>query len=169
MGSSLENLPTKKTLIAIAVTLLFGIIFFLFIQSTFHILRIQGESMKPGLESGDMILAVSQRSYNRFDRVVFKDPKTPKTNVVKRLIAFSGEHLSIRDGRLYIDNNALPLPTEDIGTSLQKDFSLLIPPGGCFVLGDNPYCSIDSRQFGPIPIHQIWARVLFKIWPFTFS
>jgi signal peptidase I len=40
-----------------------------------------------------------------------------------------------------------------------------VPPGHCYVLGDNLYQSIDSRQFGVIPVGLVQLRVVFRIWP----
>jgi signal peptidase I len=38
--------------------------------------------------------------------------------------------------------------------------SVTIPAGHCFVVGDNSLNSIDSRQFGPVPISTILGRVM---------
>lgn len=166
MGPSAQQLPLKKTLLVIAITLAFAVLFFIYIQSTFHILKIRGESMYPGLRNGDLLLAASRRTLNRFDLIVFRDPLYPGKNIIKRLISFAGEHVQFKEGQLYINNQATPWPDSPSGRNhLQQDLSLTTPKGKCFVLGDNPYGSRDSRQFGPISEQLIWARVLLRLWP----
>lgn len=165
MSAGPEQLPLKKTLLVITITLCFAILFFLYIQSTFHVLRIHGESMSPNLGNGDILLAVSRRKLHRFDLIVFKDPLSPKRNLIKRLVAFAGETVSFRSGQLFIDNQALSWPGAADGRVLQHDMSLTTPAGQCYVLGDNPYSSQDSRQIGPVPMQLIWAQVLLRLWP----
>ncbi len=166
MGLSPDQLPLKKTLLIVAITLAFAVIFFLYIQSTFHILRIHGASMQPGLENGDLLLAVSKRKLSRFDLVVFRDPSNPQMNTIKRLIAFPGETVAFRNGQLFINNQPHSWPDSSANErSLQQDFLAHIPQSFCFVLGDNPYNSKDSRQLGPIPMTLVWAQVLFRVWP----
>jgi type IV secretory pathway protease TraF len=38
--------------------------------------------------------------------------------------------------------------------------SLTLPPEECYVLGDNSNVSVDSRDFGPVPIDAILGRAL---------
>jgi signal peptidase I len=38
---------------------------------------------------------------------------------------------------------------------------LTVPPGTCFVLGDHTFRSVDSRDFGPVPVESITGKVLF--------
>ena len=40
-----------------------------------------------------------------------------------------------------------------------------MPRGCCWIEGDNPSCSNDSRSFGPVPLALIEARVAAVIWP----
>ena len=40
---------------------------------------------------------------------------------------------------------------------------LTIPPGHCYLLGDNAGNSLDSRRYGPVSEHLIKGKVLFKI------
>jgi signal peptidase I len=121
--------------------------------------------MKPSLENGDLLLAVSRSSIQRFDLVVFKDPENPRRHMIKRLVALSGEKLTVQDGRILINDQPLETPKGSSEPALLENFTFQTPWDCCFVLGDNPYSSKDSRHFGPIPIRHIWARVLCKIWP----
>ena len=63
----------------------------------------------------------------------------------RRIIAFGGETVEIRDGVLYIDGKAC---TEPYASGiLQSDISSFsIPPGNYFCLSDNRDCGPDSRD-----------------------
>jgi len=39
-----------------------------------------------------------------------------------------------------------------------------LPPGTCFLVGDNRENSYDSRTFGPLPVERIVGRVVL-VWP----
>ena len=46
------------------------------------------------------------------------------------------------------------------------DFAkMTVPKHHCFVLGDNRSNSIDSRNFGPVPLATIKARAEYLYWP----
>ena len=63
----------------------------------------------------------------------------------RRIIAFGGETVEIRDGVLYIDGKTC---TESYATgNLQSDISSFsVPPGNYFCLSDNRDCGPDSRN-----------------------
>jgi signal peptidase I len=37
----------------------------------------------------------------------------------------------------------------------------------CFVLSDDRSNTNDSRTWGPIPVHRLAGKVLFRYWPLT--
>lgn len=38
-----------------------------------------------------------------------------------------------------------------------------VPPGHIFLQGDNPADSVDSRDYGPVPLALVKGRVMFKV------
>ncbi|KAH9784126.1 mitochondrial inner membrane protease subunit 2 [Citrus sinensis] len=56
------------------------------------------------------------------------------------------------------------LPGDWIGTPMTNDV-VKVPNGHCWVEGDNPSSSLDSRSFGPIPLGLVKGRVTHILWP----
>jgi len=48
-----------------------------------------------------------------------------------------------------------------------KSCPITIPDGQYFCIGDNRTVSLDSRDFGPVPIEKFEGKVLFRIWPLS--
>ena len=92
-----------------------------------------------------------------------------KISFIKRIIGMPGEHVEIKDGKVYINGGALAedyLPEGMTTESLGGVFTDLVVPEGCiFVLGDNRRGSTDSRAFGCVPIDKVESKVLFRFWP----
>jgi hypothetical protein len=42
-----------------------------------------------------------------------------------------------------------------------------VPPGHCFLVGDNLALSNDSRQIGPVPLGLIQVRMVYRVWPLS--
>lgn len=92
-----------------------------------------------------------------------------KRSYIKRVIALPGEHVEIKDGKVYINGTELEEPylqpgivTDVIGAGY-KDF--IVPENCVFAMGDNRNHSTDCRAFGCIPLEQIESTVAIRIWP----
>ncbi len=98
-----------------------------------------------------------------------------KTSYIKRVIGLPGEHVQIKDNKVYINGQELPedyLPEGTITDSGAKGdyeggyfLDLIVPEGTVFVLGDNRGNSGDSRMFGCIPYDKIEGKVVLRFWP----
>ena len=106
---------------------------------------------------------------NLFKKFIYYGLEIGKTSYIKRVIAFEGEHVQIRDGKVYIDGKQLNedyLPdnvkTEPQNTKLM-DFT--VPKGYIFAMGDNRAYSMDCRNFGCIPVEKIESVVWIRFWP----
>jgi signal peptidase I len=157
--------------------------------------RIPSESMEPTLDVGQRVLD-SRFHYklsdpDRGDVVVFHPPAgagsntcgvpdkpedeacprpTPQrddVNFIKRIVAVSGDSLSIRNGHAVVN-----------GKVQKDDFSrpcapgtcnfprtIKIPPGHFFMMGDNRGASDDSRFWGPVPEKWIIGQAFATYWP----
>jgi len=90
----------------------------------FEPFRIPSDSMMPTLLDGDFII-VNKFAYGlrlpvinrkvveigepqRGDVVVFRYPRDPSINYIKRLVGLPGDHVEVRDDRLFINGKAVP-------------------------------------------------------------
>ena len=92
-----------------------------------------------------------------------------KRSYIKRVIALPGEHVQIKDGKVYINGEELEEPylQEGIVTDVVGEgFDDFIVPENCvFAMGDNRNHSTDCRAFGCIPLEKIESTVAIRIWP----
>lgn len=92
-----------------------------------------------------------------------------KTSYIKRVIALPGEHIEIKDNKVYINGEKLDEPylaSSVVTTSLDGEFfDLIVPEGYIFAMGDNRPQSTDCRSFGCIPIDKIEGKVWVRFWP----
>ncbi|CAL5222586.1 g4976 [Coccomyxa viridis] len=99
-------------------------------------------------DSNDLVLAdkwsIKLYRYRRGDVVLLRSPEKPGTMLVKRLLALEGDWVTV-PGRMDVEK---------------------IPKGHCWVEGDNPDTSTDSRsRYGAVPLALIEGRVPFILWP----
>lgn len=95
-----------------------------------------------------------------------------KESYIKRVIALPGEHVVIKDGKVFINNEELDEKylQEDIKTEINQNtgFDDFIVPQNCvFAMGDNRAGSMDCRDFGCIPLEKIEGTVWIRIFPFN--
>ena len=91
-----------------------------------------------------------------------------KESYIKRVIALPGEHVEIKDGKVYINGEELDEPylTDDVitePTGVLNDF--IVPENTVFAMGDNREGSKDCRAFGCIPLERIESKVVIRFWP----
>ncbi|MBM4435868.1 MAG: signal peptidase I [Actinobacteria bacterium] len=148
--------------------LLSGLIFFgarLVVQN----FRVDGPSMHPTLADTQFLL-VNKLAYiastpARGDVVVFRSPRSPNEDLVKRVIALPGETIEIRDGFVYVGGLRLDESGYFPESSLPALAARTVPADAYFVMGDNRAHSRDSRSIGPIPRGAIVGRVWSVYWP----
>lgn len=117
---------------------------------------VDGISMEPNFHDGE--LALMNKTYFRGEKnpirgevVVVKYPGDPKNKrYLKRVIGLPGETLSIKNDRVYIDNELLKEPYLEYGLDLGDDESWILGKNQFFLMGDNREFSNDSRVFGVV-------------------
>lgn len=91
-----------------------------------------------------------------------------KESYIKRVIALPGEHVEIKEGKVYINGEELDEPylKDDVitePTGVLNDF--IVPENTVFAMGDNREGSKDCRAFGCIPLGKIESKVVIRFWP----
>ena len=134
---------------------------------------VDGKSMMPTLENRERMI-VNKLSYvfgkpERFDIIVFHAPE--EKDYIKRVIGLPGEHIEYKDDTLYVDGVPYEEPYLEeykkqlMGGTLTEPFSITVPKGHLFVMGDNRRQSKDSRHIGPIPIESVLGKTTLIYWP----
>jgi signal peptidase I len=181
-GSVTAGNPAGRAVREIVETLLLAALIFFLVRLVVLNFRVDGESMLPNLEDGQMLL-VNRNAYQfvevngeryypfdppeRGDVVVFDPPSKSNKPYIKRIIGLAGEHVTFGDGHIYID-----------GALLEEDYirdptdcrrrevcDVVVPEGEVFVLGDHRSNSSDSRVFGPVPVENVVGKAWLRYWP----
>jgi len=100
------------------------------------------------------------------DVVVFHPPETAhsKDDFIKRVIGLPGDKLEIKNGKVYINDQALKEPY--IAEQPRYQYGpVTVPSNEYFVMGDNRNNSADSHEWGYLPYSNITGRTLFRYWP----
>jgi len=137
--------------------------------------QVKGVSMEPTFQSGDYILTsritYKLRPIERGDVVVFKSPKNPDLEYIKRVIGLPGDKIVIKNGQVFVNDNLLnetyvSSPTNLLENGFVKENQpVIVPENHVFVMGDNRSQSSDSRDFGPITISSIQGVVFYRYFP----
>jgi signal peptidase I len=177
----------------ILIVLILALTIFMMVQSTMEHFQVSGSSMEPSLQDGEHIL-VNEAVYfhvnrgwaahiipflhwrgdsgymfhppNRGDVVILRPPKNIqlKEDLIKRVIAIPGDTVEIKQGRVYVNGQALneSYIREPLTNNMAAQH---IPDGYYFVMGDNRNNSNDSRYFGAIPGESIVGKPWSIVWP----
>lgn len=154
------------------LTVLCAIIIAVLLRSyVFVIATVDGPSMNPTLEHNEKLF-VTKYSYKlsdikRGDIVICRyGTEAYPLIYVKRVIGLGGEIVSIVDGEVFVNGQAieenyiLDAPIHDMDP-------VYVPEGYVFVMGDNRNNSADSRKssIGPLKEELIIGKVRFRVMP----
>ncbi len=109
-----------------------------------------------------------------------------QTDYIKRVIGVPGDHVMCCDARGQLEVNGVPLSEKSYifpgARPSQDPFSVVVPPGRLWVMGDNREESADSRfhdcaysvpgvecrpddRDGTIPVSRVIGRAFMIVWP----
>lgn len=167
-------------------TLLLAALIFLLVRLVVLNFRVDGESMLPNLDDGQMLL-VNRNAYQYFDLggeryypfdppdrgdvIVFEPPTGSDKPYIKRIIGLPGEAVTFGGGNVFIDGELLD---EDYiaertrcNASRSDTCDVVVPDGYVYVLGDHRTNSSDSRAFGAVPVENVVGKAWLSYWPAT--
>lgn len=131
---------------------------------------VDGPSMRPTLQHEER-LVVSKfiykiRNPEKGEILIFKYPRDPSRDFIKRVIAVGGDTIEIKEGRVYVNDQMLKEDyiLEKTRTEYPK---VTVPEGTVFVMGDNRNNSDDSRfaDVGFVPLDLIKGKAMMIFWP----
>ncbi|HVT59947.1 MAG TPA: signal peptidase I [Thermoanaerobaculia bacterium] len=178
--------------------LLIAIIFATFARTyVFQAFKIPSGSMERNLLVGDHILVnkfvygpqacaperwlLPEREVRRGDVVVFRWPRDPSRDFIKRAVGLPGDTVRLIDKQLYVNDkrvedgayvshiDSVIYPRSSVigGNPSRDNFGpVTVPPASYFCLGDNRDNSQDSRFWGMVPRKYLKGRALLVYWSF---
>lgn len=140
--------------------------------------EVDGSSMLPTLFNKDQLLVEKVSVHfalpSRFSIVTIDASKLEARQedqlYVKRVIGLPGETVDIKNGKVWINGEALDEPylPELAATEAPPGWKpVTVPEDHVFVLGDNRGLSADSRLYGMVPGEALTGHVLIRIYPFS--
>lgn len=151
----------RYLLLALGVTFLLAI-------TSFSVMTVKGESMSPTIREGGRVLVTKfgfpalnpsifpWMGVKRGEIAVLRDP-VDGADVVKRIIAVSGDQISVVHNRLKVAGRYLLMD----GNLLEELSGLTeVPFGYVLVAGDLGSESFDSRHYGLVSIKALRGRVI---------
>jgi len=90
-----------------------------------------------------------------------------KNRLIKRVIGVPGDTFDIKEGKVFLNGEALNEPYVKGKTYANgMMFPIIIGDNEYFVMGDNRENSMDSRYLGLISKDKIEGKVEIRLWPF---
>lgn len=131
---------------------------------------VDGPSMRPTLQDEER-LVVNKFIYRireplKGEVLIFRYPRDPSRDFIKRVIATAGDTIEIKEGHVYVNDQLLreDYILEKTRTEYPK---VTIPDGTIFVMGDNRNNSEDSRfpDVGFVPLNLVKGKAILIFWP----
>jgi len=175
------------------------VILFVLVVYNCNLFLVDTKSMEPLLSQNDMVISVNYKvklpiiqyffDISKFigntvklkhgDTIIIKGQNNQKE--IKRIIGLPGDHITIKDNKIYINDTCLMQQSVD-GGFLYKETNIdgcttyyiieseyqydelqyLVPDNMVFCIGDNRALSLDSRTIGSYSQNQILSIPIFK-------
>jgi signal peptidase I len=184
--------PILKDIVSLVIFVICVLIGTLLINTfVFRSYNVVGPSMETTLYTGDRLIvnrlpvtwsSLQGKSYvpDRGQVIVFKNPRfhqgVEDEYIVKRVIAFPGERVVLKDGVFTVYNaehiagfNPDDANNGEPGSPTTGEVDEVVPEGELFVSGDHRTgnYSYDSRNgLGTIPYYDVIGPVAYRIFPF---
>ena len=165
MGSLGEEIKDWVVSIVIAVALA------MFIRTfVVELYLVDGPSMRPTLQHAQRLVVnkfiYKFRAPEKGEVLIFRYPKDPSRDFIKRVIAVPGDTIELKDGNVFV-NDELQVENYILSKARGDYPKSVIPEGHIFVMGDNRNNSEDSRfpDVGFVPYDLIKGKAMLVFWP----
>jgi len=159
----------SNILLEIAETVLLAALIFFGTRLLVQNFLVEGPSMSPNLADSEFLL-VNKLSYltedpQRGDVIVFRSPRNPDEDLVKRVIGLPNDQVEIRAGQVLVNGHLVDESSYFSGPIGRDTPARRVPEDAYFVMGDNRLQSRDSRDIGTVPRASIVGQVWLVYWP----
>ncbi len=153
------------------VSIVGAIVIALFIRTFIvELYVVDGPSMRPTLQHDERLVVNKFIYYLRNPEhgeiIIFRYPRDPSRDFIKRVIAVAGDTIEIKEGRVYVNDEIV---REDyIAEKTRSEYpKVTVPEGTLFVCGDNRQNSLDSRSsdVGFLPLENVKGKAILVFWP----
>ena len=120
------------------------------------------------IDSDETLYTAQYENYTGITLFLYNFLDVNKVSYIKRVIGLPGDHIVIKDGEVYRNDEKLDEPyIREENTEIQEEeyADVIVPEGTIYVMGDNREQSKDSRSFGCIPFERVNGYVVCRIWP----
>lgn len=179
--------PFREYTESIIIAVILALVIRTFVVQAF---KIPSGSMEDSLLIGDHIL-VNKLAYgiqipfldvqlhlfglfadpHRGEIIVFRFPRDPARDFIKRVVGVPGDRVEVRNHRAYVNGEPLKEPYIKLDEEVAARASPyrtwgpeVVPPGRLFVMGDNRDNSADSRDWGFLDSEQVKGRAFMIYW-----
>lgn len=161
----------------IALVLGFGL---LGLASQFRLVKVSDQDMIPGFRQGDWVL-LGPGAFRKGDVVQLSDPTDPSRQILRRVMATSGDDVRYHSGRLSVNGDALriremaqldgfAIRSEENGWLIRRrttrdrsqGFEGQLEETEVFLMADARDEAIDSRWWGPLDTDVLGRRVWYR-------
>lgn len=153
-------LDTEDTWALVGRVIILALASWILLTQIFMVAQVQGSDMFPSLKDGDLALGYRlEKNCAKNDVVLYKaDGKLH----VGRVVARETDVVNMDDTGTW-QVNGTAQSGEILYPTYAKEgytYPLQIPAGSVFILGDYRTQTQDSRDFGPIPLENVEAKVI---------
>lgn len=152
--STKKKLPWYKRWYVIVM--LFVLISTSIFNYNYTFVYVNGSSMEPNYEDGNIVLGEKHYDYlSRFDVVVINSDSVDNI-LIKRIIGLPNDTIEYVNNQLFVNGE---YAVDLFGMGFTENYKIELGPDEYFCLGDNREHSWDSRLYGTFTKKEIIAKV----------